>query len=95
MEDRSGSQGGNSTTWGLMKSYGRGVARSITRSKATGTSRVTAHLRDQCIRDQMGSEGSGDGSLPLPATPSPVPPSKHPPWFPGGSNGRTQNLIRM
>ena len=28
----------------LMKSYGRSVARSIGRSKATGTSRVTAHL---------------------------------------------------
>ena len=28
----------------LMKSYGRSVARSIARCKATGTSRVTAHL---------------------------------------------------
>ena len=28
----------------LMKSYGRSVARSIGRSKPTGTSRVTAHL---------------------------------------------------
>ena len=28
----------------LMKSYGRSVARSIGRSKATGTSRVTTHL---------------------------------------------------
>jgi len=28
----------------LMKSYGRSVARSIAKSKATGTSRVTAHL---------------------------------------------------
>ena len=28
----------------LMKSYGRSVARSIAKSKAAGTSRVTAHL---------------------------------------------------